>query len=128
MATKKGRKQSHRSKGNKATGGKKGANAKVKKGAAARKQVAGMVGKKGAARGTRKHVGLRIGLSNKTSVPVFRTGRRNTFRVFGDRIGIGNPNNKPIHLDATDHTWIDPPPADVQNVGRDALQITAVCN
>lgn len=94
----------------------------------ARKKGARSVAKKAApALARTRHQRLRIGLSRKADVPRFITGQRNTFKVFGDAIGTGNPNNKTVYLDATNHSWVNPP-AIVQNSGRDALQITAVCN
>lgn len=93
------------------------------------KKAARPAAKKAAAALARtRHQRSRIGLSRKADVPRFITGQRNTFTVFGDRIGTGNPNNKRVYLDATNHTWVNPPAADVQNSGRDALRITAVCD
>jgi len=130
MAKKKGRKQGGRSTSKKtvSAGGKKGRSAAGKKSAAPEKKGTRAVAKKGAAALARtRHRRLRIGMSNKNSVPVFRTGRDNTFLVFGHMIGTGNPNNKRVYLDATDHTWVNPPTR-VRNSGRDALEITATCN
>jgi hypothetical protein len=125
MAAKKGSKQGAGSKG------KKTAPAVAKKGLAAKGRKAPAAAKKGTAAVTTKHRLLRIGLSNKTNVPIFRTGNNpnppNTFFVFGDRIGTGNPHPKKVRLRASNHEWTNPP-ADVQNNGRDALRITAVCN
>jgi hypothetical protein len=130
MAKKKGRKQGGRSTSKKtiSAGGKKGRSAAGKKSAAPVKKGTPAVAKKGAAGLVpTRHRRLRIGMSSKNSVPVFRTGQDNTFMVFGHMIGTGSPNNKTVYLDATDHTWVNPPTR-VRNSGRDALEITATCN
>ena len=130
MAKKMGRKQGGRSTSKKtvSAGGKKGRSAAGDRSAAPKKKVArGVAKKRAAALAPTRHRRLRIGLSNKNSVPVFRTGRDNTFLVFGHMIGTGNPSNKKVYLDATDHTWVNPPTR-VRNSGRDALEITATCN
>jgi hypothetical protein len=120
MAAKKGPKPSARFKG-----GKKAAKAKGKKSSAAGKKAPPTGPKKVAAALSNKHRQLRIGLERKTTFPRVITGQNNTFSVFGDAIGTGNPQRKLVTLAATAHGW--DPPSDVRPNGRDSLRITARC-
>ncbi len=114
--------------------GKMGAKAGGKK-----KPVASKTAKKasGAAKAVAHHAGagrppghhrqMRIGLSrNGNNPPPFHVGGANTFTIYGDSLGVGNPNRKRVRPRATNHTWQDA--TNIQNAGRDALQVTAVCS
>jgi hypothetical protein len=72
---------------------------------------------------------MRIGIPRNGTPPLpFHVGtdRANVFTVYGDSLGVGNPNRKGARPRGTNHTWQNA--TTVRNAGHDALEITAICS
>lgn len=134
MVKKKGAKQLSKSAGKKrvSVGGKKKSAGPAKQ--AARKstrRTATRTKQNARSRATLRtnHRQMRIGIPRNGTPPLpFHVGpdRANVFIVYGDSLGVGNPNRKSARPRGTNHKWQDA--AMVRNAGRDALEITAVCS
>src|SRR5262245_30731311 len=75
------------------------------------------------------HRQMRIGIPRNGTPPLpFHVGtdRANVFTVYGDSLGVGNPNRKGARPRGTNHTWQNA--TTVRKAGHDALEIAALCS